>query len=109
MPKTTVELVDNSDIIREATKEAIERGLVAVGMAAESRAKMACPVDTGRLRNSITNAVKGDTVYIGTNVEYAVYVEMGTVHTPAQPYLRPAVENHVDSYRNILLTQLNKG
>jgi hypothetical protein len=41
---------------------------------------------------------------VGTNVEYAVYVEYGTATNEAQPYLRPAVEQaiseldeHVDS------------
>ena len=29
---------------------------------------------------------------VGTDVEYAVYVEFGTASNEAQPYLRPAVE-----------------
>jgi len=29
---------------------------------------------------------------VGTNVEYAIYVEFGTSSNQAQPYLRPAVE-----------------
>lgn len=34
-----------------------------------------------------------DVVYIvGTNVEYAAYVEFGTSRQQAQPYLRPAAE-----------------
>lgn len=32
---------------------------------------------------------------VGTNVEYAVYVEFGTSSQEAQPYLRPAVEQAV--------------
>lgn len=32
---------------------------------------------------------------VGTNVEYAVYVEFGTSRMEAQPYLRPAVEQAV--------------
>ena len=40
---------------------------------------MKTPVDTGRLRNSISHAVSGDDVYIGTNVQpYAIFVELGT-------------------------------
>lgn len=37
-------------------------------------------VDTGRLKNSLTHEVVPDeeTVLVGTNVEYAVYVEYGT-------------------------------
>jgi phage gpG-like protein len=46
-------------------------GLVAVGLTLEGYAKLLCPVDTGRLRISITFDVRDNTVYIGTNVEYA--------------------------------------
>ncbi len=42
------------------------------------------PADTGNKR----------TVYVGTNVEYAPYVELGTSRMGAKPYLRPAVENN---------------
>lgn len=53
--------------------------LEAIGIVAESYAKMNTPVDTGRLRNSISHAVSGNDVYIGTNVmPYAPYVELGT-------------------------------
>lgn len=99
---------DDTELVKQASEEAIERALVAIGLAAEGRAKMKCPVDTSRLINSITNSIKDRTVYIGTNVEYAVYVEMGTVNTPPQPYLRPAIANHIDNYRNIALVQLRK-
>lgn len=35
-------------------------------------------VDTGRARNSIIYTVKDSTVYICSNVEYFVYLELGT-------------------------------
>lgn len=56
----------------DATLRALER----IGMQGEGYAKDLCPVDTGRLRNSITHQVDkgGDAVYIGTNTEYAPYV-----------------------------------
>ena len=104
-------------------------------------------VDTGLLRNSITHAVAGHSpekqsytadkgsghgsysgtvgterdkaVYIGTNVEYAPYVEYGhkqevgryvpaigkrlvKPHVPAKPFLKPAVADHTDEYAKIL-------
>lgn len=59
-------------------------------------AKQLCPVDTGRLRSSITNQLGTDggglLAVIGTNVEYAPYVELGTSKAPAQPFLLPALE-----------------
>ena len=71
-------------------------------MAAEGYAKLKCPVDTGRLRNSITHATQDDVEYIGTNVEYAAYVEFGTSRMRARPYLRPACENHADEYKSLV-------
>lgn len=54
-----------------------------------------CPVDTGRLRASIDHHLgmdaQGPYVDIGSNVEYAAYVELGTSTQRAQPYLRPAL------------------
>lgn len=57
------------------------------GLRVESRAKELCPVDTGRLRSSITTTRpvrigKRLAVRVGTNVNYARYVHDGTpAHT----------------------------
>lgn len=99
-------LVKNSniDLVKEELDNAIARALEAIGMQAENYAKMECPVDTGRLRNSITHEQENEnTEVIGTNVEYAPYVEMGTSKSMAQPFLEPAVVEHVDEYREIVL------
>lgn len=37
-----------------------------------------CPVDTGRLRGSITSRVEGNSAVVGSNVSYGIYVEFGT-------------------------------
>lgn len=66
-----VEFEDNSQEVLEALKNAVERGLMAVGETAVGYAQDNCPVDTGNLRGSIDYAVDGDDCYIGTNVEYA--------------------------------------
>jgi HK97 gp10 family phage protein len=66
----------------------------------ERQAKRICPVDTGRLRSSITHEVKSqDNKHqgrIGTNVEYAPAVEFGTGKQKAQPYLFPALKTSRD-------------
>lgn len=110
------------------------RGLERCGMQGESYAKDLVPVDTGNLRNSITHEVitSEPSVIIGTNNEYAAYVELGTGEyaeggggrpTPwvyqddkgnwhhthgqrAQPYLRPALADHKKTYKNILEDEL---
>ena len=59
-------------------------------------------VDTGRLRGSITHAVDDDSAIVGTNVEYGVYVEMGTYKMASRPFLRNAIENYTDDYKRIV-------
>ncbi len=86
---------DNTDLIEKATTLAIYRALNAVGLQAEGYAKRLCPVDTGNLRNSITHGFDDTELvaYIGTNVEYAAYVEFG--HTKPGGYVFE-FENPVD-------------
>lgn len=108
----TAGLVEVREDNREAIANAIDRALVAaleeVGLVAEGYAKRACPVDTGRLRNSITHIVDEGTrhVIIGTNVEYAPYVELGTRHQEKQPFLKPAANDHYSTYKGIFLKHL---
>lgn len=105
-----VEIVqDNTDEAAAAIGAAIARGLEAVGLQAEGHAVQKCPVDTGRLRNSITHMRVNDDVYIGTNVEYAPHVEYGTSRQKPQPFLRPAAEGHASEYRAILEAMLRNG
>lgn len=98
-----VKITDNSDEFLKALPEQIEQALIAIGLTAESYAKADCPVDTGRLRNSITNAVRSDeeSVYIGSNVEYAAFVELGTSRMKARPYLKPAATEHSAEYKSL--------
>ena len=99
-------LEDNTALFEGQMDSAIQRALEKIGLTAEGYAKLACPVDTGNLRNSITHERDRDSAYVGTNVEYAPYVEMGTSRTAAQPFLRPAATDHVDQYRSILKSEL---
>lgn len=100
---SNVRLTDNTKLIKNATDQQIEAALEAIGLKVEGYAKLICPVDTGRLRNSITHVVKTNekTVYIGTNVEYAAAVECGTSRQRPQPYLKPAATQHTDEYKTI--------
>lgn len=135
---------DNTEEIISGLEDAIPKILTMIGIKAEKYAKALCPVGTvestgkkgyrgGTLRNSITFEVEqdseGGTVAIGSNVEYAPYVELGTgpyftappdwetfqsthgsggghgyVH--ARPYLRPAIEDHLNEYANIIENEL---
>jgi len=108
MANFDVSITDNTDEVKNALPQQIERALIAIGAVAEGRAKQYCPVDTGRLRNSITNVVEmsEQAVYIGTNVEYAAFVELGTSRMAPRPYLRPAATEHTEEYRQLLESAL---
>ena len=59
---------------------------------------MSCRHLIGRLRSSITHETEGTTGRVGSNVEYARAVEIGS-EDPAynqapQPYLRPALHKN---------------
>ena len=69
-----VDYKDNSKQVLSAMEKGIKNGLEAIGLTAETYAKKATPVDTGRLRNSISHSVDGEAAYIGSNVEYAAFV-----------------------------------
>jgi len=85
-----------------AYSQARERSLEIIGLTAEKYAKEIVPVDTGRLRNSITHEVDGKEVFVGSATEYAASVEYGTVKQKAQPYLRPAATDHTSTYKQII-------
>jgi HK97 gp10 family phage protein len=59
----------------------------------EAQAKTRAPVDTGALRNSIVGTMTGEAAgQVTAGVNYAPYVEYGTAHAPAQPFMIPAAE-----------------
>ena len=93
---------DNTDEVLAALKRTKKRGLEAIGLAAEGHAKKETPVDTGRLRNSIAHAVEGDAAFIGTNVEYAVFVEAGARGRKGVHMLQRAATEHTDEYKQIM-------
>ena len=63
-----------SEILPEKLEQALEQSCLIL----EGDAKSRCPVDSGQLRQSITHQVDGTRGEVGTNVEYAPYVEIGT-------------------------------
>ena len=66
------------------------------GLQVQRRAKQFAPVDTGRLRASITEELARDdgglVERIGSDVSYAAFQEFGTSKMAARPYLRPALD-----------------
>lgn len=136
----SAQFTDNSAQFLSELERAKERILETIGQKAEGYAKRLCPVGTvestgkkgyrgGTLRNSITHRVNDDVLEIGSNVEYAPYVELGTgphfqpppeweqftsergsgvgkAYVKPRPYIRPAIEEHRDEYENIAEQEL---
>lgn len=57
------------------------------------------PVDTGALAASYRADVDGLHGEAGSNMEYAPFVEYGTIHTSAQPHLVPAADRVIDAVK----------
>ena len=117
--KVDVKFDDYTEDILKNLEKMIPIVLADMGTTAERNAKKTCPVDTGRLRNSITYATasfsgvgtysddvgnsfsdgasKGTPsdkeVIIGTNVEYGQEIELHT------HFLRDAVANHEEEFK----------
>lgn len=105
---------DNIDEVMQAVDEKIKLALSLMGDTVEGYAKEDCPVDTGNLRNSITHNEGeydgGVAEFVGTNVEYAQYVEfidryhhdVGKAH-----FLRDGALNHVNEIKAVAETALS--
>lgn len=75
-----MKFIDHSDEAKEVLKDATIQWLFQACILVEGQAVALATVQTARLRNSIDHHVDEAelTGYVGTNVEYAVYVEFGT-------------------------------
>ena len=98
-----VEFKSNKDAVLSEFQKKTKLALDLIGEAAEGFVKDQTPVDTGRLRNSIAHQTIDDTAYIGTNVEYAVWVELKDIeHKVGKAhFLRDGVTQNGKTYESI--------
>lgn len=134
MADQEIKIEDHSKKAISQVKKQLLIGLMSCGAGAEGYAKDESPVDTGRLRNSITWAItnkqsqpnqnggedaKPDdykkraepeelAVYIGTNVEYAPQQELISMrHKVGKAhFLRDGISSHIERYKKILKAAL---
>ena len=109
----------NGKQVTEDVNKAIDRALTLSAIKVQGKAVRLTPVDTGRLRGSITYVVSGGRenfpegtgqlslgggrvvsapkgqAIIGTVVTYAPYVEFGTRRQQAQAFMLPAFESSI--------------
>ena len=123
-----VDVKDYSKDVMSAYSQARERSLEIIGLKAEDYAKGETVVKTGRLRNSITHALSGESktfsytdnngksftgglsvpndgdsaVYVGSNVEYAFDIES------RDHFLLRAATEHPNTYKQIITDEFAK-
>ena len=113
MADVDVIITSNVGQVKAELERRIPIVLEALGIQAETNAvdeiTSLGAVDTGRLRASITHQVdeSDDSVIIGSPVEYAPYVELGTYKMDSRPFLRNAIMNYSDQYEKIVKEGLN--
>lgn len=100
-------------ISREVSND-LEQALVTGALRVERDAKKNAPVDTGRLRSSISSRLFDDedgnpVAEIGTNTVYAVAVEYGTTKQSAQPFLLPAYLGNKQKILKDIANAIKKG
>ena len=91
----------NSIVAKFKDGTALQTYLSARRVAAGARRR--APVRTGKLRSSIsTTRVAFGHHEVRVGARYGAYVEYGTRHQPAQPFLRPAIEAERRSFIHAL-------
>ena len=129
MKDIKVTLFDNLNEVEKEKTRAIAKAFYEIGIEAEKDSKKNCPVDTGRLRNSITFATSehnsGKTYSYKDNKEKRFTENIGKVNNPnllivgtnveyAEPnelrkhFLRNSLTNHKELYKDIMKKELEK-
>ena len=86
--------VEKNDFPRIAAglPRSAERVVAKTAMDLSAQMKVRAAVDTGFMRASITAARVASAHWrVTVGAEYGIYVEMGTRHMAAQPFVRPSV------------------
>ena len=97
----TDETIRNLGRINDAVLAELEQAVMPGTEVVAESARQKVPVDTGKLKESIQARVtkknaSGVTVIVaaGTDEYYWLFIEFGTSKMPAQPFLRPALDEN---------------
>lgn len=108
-------LVSNLHKIAAMVGPAVERALLATGKDILDVSQQLVAVDTGKLKASggvipitSTHVVVGYGSPGSEREEVAHYIEYGTVNSPAQPYLTPAFEQNVETFKARLAEEVSR-
>ena len=85
-----------------AMQKHVHRQLIRWAADVKALARRIVPVRTGHLRSSIYAKIQEWVAEIGAEATYAMYVEFGTRYMRAQPYLFPAIQEHLPRLEAII-------
>jgi HK97 gp10 family phage protein len=105
----TVNFDSNLDEAARIAEELVNSAVLSAAQSVRDKAKSLCPVDTGRLRDSIEADADGCRAEISANTDYASYVEFGTSKSAPQPYLVPALIEGGDEAVEIMAEIISGG
>lgn len=106
LEKQLMELINNID---KSAESILEEGCENI----KTEAKKLAPVDTGKLKDSIDTRFASKKYdhegYVYSDIDYALFVELGTRYQAPQPFLYPAYTQNKEFFRNRLIESINKG
>jgi HK97 gp10 family phage protein len=91
-----------------AMQKYVHRQLASWAADIKALAKQLVPVRTGHLRSSIYAKIQEWVAEIGAEATYALFVELGTRHMQAQPYLYPAIQEHLPQLEAIICEAIDE-
>lgn len=97
-------LKSNLTAIAIAAPQVASEALLATAADIVDVTKQLCPVRTGALRQSYgALPIDSHTVQVGSDKEYAKYVEYGTSRMAAQPHLTPAFLQSEETFKQRMI------
>ena len=100
-------LLRNFDTLSIEMKLMITDAIKKSALLIESKAKPITPVDTGRLRSSITSAITPMEAIVAPHTEYAIFVHEGTRYMGPRPFMEIGAEKAFPEIRKVFEDAIN--
>lgn len=85
----------------------VHRQLASWAADVKAQARKLVPIRSGYLQSTIYAKISGWVAEIGADATYALFVELGTKYMQAQPYLYPAIQEHLPELERIILEAID--
>lgn len=90
--------------ILKAVSTTIQKGALVI----EGKGKKLSPVDTGRMRSSISSEVRQLEATIKPNVDYAIFVHEGTRFIRGRPFMTQSAQDSEGQIQDILDIEIKR-